>query len=87
MNLQASLTLASASSHVINPNIYGHFAEHLGRGIYGGIWVGEDSNAHNTFENPEALRPAPFTAFTRQGDSLRLELPAKSLLVLELLPP
>jgi alpha-N-arabinofuranosidase len=27
----------------INPNIYGHFAEHLGRCIYDGIWVGEDS--------------------------------------------
>jgi len=22
----------------INPNIYGHFAEHLGRCIYDGIW-------------------------------------------------
>ena len=27
----------------INKNLYGHFAEHLGRGIYEGIWVGEDS--------------------------------------------
>jgi alpha-N-arabinofuranosidase len=27
----------------INPNIYGHFAEHLGSCIYEGIWVGEDS--------------------------------------------
>ena len=27
----------------INPNIYGHFAEHLGRCIYDGIWVGHDS--------------------------------------------
>ena len=26
----------------INPNVYGHFAEHLGRCIYGGLWVGED---------------------------------------------
>jgi len=32
----------------INPNIYGHFAEHLGRCIYGGIWVGEDSPIPNT---------------------------------------
>lgn len=29
---------------VINRNIYGHFAEHLGRCIYDGIWVGKDSN-------------------------------------------
>lgn len=32
---------------VINPNIYGHFAEHLGACIYGGIWVGEDSPIPN----------------------------------------
>lgn len=31
----------------INRNIYGHFAEHLGRGIYEGIWVGEDSSIPN----------------------------------------
>ncbi|MBQ2952354.1 MAG: alpha-N-arabinofuranosidase [Clostridia bacterium] len=27
----------------IRPEIYGHFAEHLGRCVYGGIYVGEDS--------------------------------------------
>ena len=32
----------------INPNIYGHFAEHLGWCIYGGVWVGEDSSIPNT---------------------------------------
>jgi alpha-N-arabinofuranosidase len=32
----------------INRNIYGHFAEHLGRCIYGGFWVGEDSSIPNT---------------------------------------
>lgn len=32
----------------INPNIYGHFAEHLGRCIYDGIWVGEDPTIPNT---------------------------------------
>jgi alpha-L-arabinofuranosidase len=32
----------------INPNIYGHFTEHLGRCIYDGIWVGEDSPIPNT---------------------------------------
>ncbi|WP_284500622.1 alpha-N-arabinofuranosidase [Microbulbifer litoralis] len=31
----------------INRDIYGQFAEHLGRGIYGGIWVGEDSDIDN----------------------------------------
>lgn len=32
----------------INKNIYGHFSEHLGRCIYEGIWVGEDSTIPNT---------------------------------------
>ncbi|OXS75648.1 alpha-N-arabinofuranosidase [Domibacillus enclensis] len=32
---------------IINKNIYGHFAEHLGRCIYEGIWVGEDSPIPN----------------------------------------
>ena len=31
----------------INKNIYGHFAEHLGRCIYEGFWVGEDSEIPN----------------------------------------
>ena len=31
----------------INPNIYGHFAEHLGRCIYEGLWVGENSPIPN----------------------------------------
>lgn len=33
---------------VINKNIYGQFAEHLGHGIYEGIWVGEKSKIPNT---------------------------------------
>lgn len=31
----------------IDRHIYGHFSEHLGRCIYGGYWVGEDSNIPN----------------------------------------
>jgi alpha-N-arabinofuranosidase len=45
----ATLTLdASKPGPVINKNIYGQFAEHLGRCIYEGIWVGEDSKIPNT---------------------------------------
>lgn len=32
----------------ISKNIYGHFSEHLGHCIYGGIWVGENSPIPNT---------------------------------------
>ena len=31
----------------ISRHLYGHFSEHLGRCIYGGIWVGEDSAIPN----------------------------------------
>jgi alpha-N-arabinofuranosidase len=32
----------------VNRQLFGQFAEHLGAGIYGGIWVGEDSKIPNT---------------------------------------
>lgn len=49
MPLHASATLcAGAPGPVVNRNVYGHFAEHLGRGIYEGLWVGPDSPIPNT---------------------------------------
>ncbi|MDC8829679.1 alpha-N-arabinofuranosidase [Alteromonas gilva] len=38
----------SQQGPTINKDIYGQFAEHLGRGIYEGIWVGKDSDIPNT---------------------------------------
>ena len=32
----------------IDRNIFGQFAEHLGHGVYDGIWVGQDSTIPNT---------------------------------------
>ena len=37
-----------SNNGIISPHIYGHFAEHLGRCIYEGFWVGEDSAIPNT---------------------------------------
>lgn len=37
----------SQNAPTINPNIYGHFAEHLGRCIYEGFWVGKESEIPN----------------------------------------
>src|SRR6266446_1166183 len=39
---------ADQPGSTINRNIYGHFAEHLGRCIYDGLWVGEESRIPNT---------------------------------------
>ena len=45
----------------ISRHLYGHFAEHLGRCIYGGFWVGEESPIPNErgirLDVVEALRP------------------------------
>ena len=46
---KASVVLhAERGKNVISKHIYGQFAEHLGTCIYGGLWVGEDSNIPNT---------------------------------------
>jgi alpha-N-arabinofuranosidase len=48
-SLNAQLVIhADQPQGTINRNIYGHFAEHLGRLIYEGIWVGENSPIPNT---------------------------------------
>ncbi|PPK86152.1 alpha-N-arabinofuranosidase [Neolewinella xylanilytica] len=41
------------SSHRISRHIYGHFAEHLGRCIYGGFYVGE---GNDTIPNTDGVR-------------------------------
>lgn len=43
MIINSDVTKGTISKH-----IYGHFSEHLGRCIYEGIWVGEDSAIPNT---------------------------------------
>lgn len=40
-------TAPSATAPVIDRRVYGQFAEHLGRGIYEGLWVGTDSAIPN----------------------------------------
>ena len=39
---------ADLGDQIISRHIYGHFSEHLGRCIYGGFWVGGDSEIANT---------------------------------------
>lgn len=44
-----ALTLsANAPGPTISRHLFGQFAEHLGSGIYGGLWVGPDSKIPNT---------------------------------------
>ncbi|MBR6338459.1 MAG: alpha-N-arabinofuranosidase, partial [Ruminococcus sp.] len=45
--LKMTINARDKISH-INREIYGNFTEHLGRCIYNGIYVGEDSEIPNT---------------------------------------
>jgi len=47
--VSAQLTIrADQPGPTIDANMYGQFMEHLGRNVYEGIWVGEDSKIPNT---------------------------------------
>jgi alpha-N-arabinofuranosidase len=51
LNAQKSATISvrtDEGSRIIPKEIYGHFSEHLGTLIYGGLWVGENSSLPNT---------------------------------------
>ena len=47
-HIQISRAPSDVKHSTISRHIYGHFAEHLGRCIYEGIWVGEDAAMPNT---------------------------------------
>lgn len=48
MSETATITVnADVERGIIDKQIYGHFSEHLGRCIYGGYWVGDDSKIPN----------------------------------------
>jgi len=56
---------ASKTGAKIDRNIFGQFAEHLGHGIYDGIWVGPDSPISNT----RGIRNDVVSALTRMSHS------------------
>src|SRR5471032_2284646 len=46
---EISVTIEAAKpGPLISKYVYGQFAEHLGTGIYGGLWVGPESAIPNT---------------------------------------
>ena len=57
----------------------------IGHGdISGRTLTAEESNAHNTFDKPEEVRPVEFNDFVQADDGLIIKLPAKSVTVLEI---
>src|SRR3569623_1792128 len=47
LNAEMTIHADRPGAHV-NRELFGQFAEHLGNGIYGGVWVGENSKIPNT---------------------------------------
>ena len=41
-------------------------------------------NTHNTFDNPDAIKPAKFDDVKIKGDQLVIKMPSKSIVALEL---
>jgi alpha-N-arabinofuranosidase len=53
-------------------------------GVTGRVLTADAMSAHNTFEKPDAVKPAPFTGARVSGGALTVNLPPKSIVVLEL---
>jgi len=53
--------------------------------VTGRILTAADMTAHNTFEKPDALKPADFRGARIEAGLLKLSLPPKSVVVLEIL--
>jgi alpha-N-arabinofuranosidase len=52
--------------------------------ISGRVLTAEAMTAHNTFENPQVVKPATFNNFKLEGNILTTTLPTKSVVVLEI---
>ena len=52
--------------------------------VTGRVLTAQAINAHNTFDAPDTVRPAPFTGARMSGGTLTVALPPKSVVVLDL---
>ena len=53
--------------------------------ITGRVLTAPAMNTVNTFAEPDAVRPAPFTGIKIENEQVTLSLPSKSVAVLEIL--
>ena len=59
-------------------------AEFAPKAVAGRVLTAAEMNAHNTFPAPNTVHPEAFTGAQIEGDSLRLTLPPKSVVILDL---
>jgi len=77
------LSLVNVDPHraaEINANVWGAAI----KTISGEVLTAPAMNAMNTFDRPNDVKPAPFSAYKLDGSQLLLTIPAKSIVVLEL---
>jgi alpha-N-arabinofuranosidase len=46
------------------------------------ILTGNDTDSHNSFDAPNTVEPEPWSDFSVEGDRLRFDLPAKSIVMI-----
>jgi alpha-N-arabinofuranosidase len=56
------------------------------RSVSGRVLTATGMNAHNTFEKPDAIQPSEFKGATLDKNGLKITLPAKSVVALEVVP-
>jgi alpha-L-arabinofuranosidase len=82
-----SITLTLAH---MNPNTAAELAVEIAgakvAGVKGRILTGDAINAHNTFDQPARVKPAPFDGASAADGKLTVTLPPKSVVVLTLTP-
>ena len=54
------------------------------RGVEGTVLAAERMNAHNTFKQPDLVKPQPFDEASVRGQTLTINLPPMSVAVLAL---
>jgi alpha-N-arabinofuranosidase len=69
-----------SQARIVNVSVRGQTVS----SVSGRILTSDQMNAHNTFEQPNAVRPAAFDGARLTGETLTVQLPAKSVVVLEL---
>ena len=48
----------------------------------GRVLTADKMNAHNTFDEPDAIRPAEFKDFKVEAEQVKLSMPAKSVVII-----
>lgn len=63
--------------------VQAQFSGSVPAGSVGRVLTAGEMNAHNTFDDPNAVSPQPFEGVQRVGEQLTLTLPPKSIVVLQ----